>query len=197
MEVFQFLGQLATLDFSYKAFATRFHDGVGSKTKATTSRKIENRSRDGCYGDTLVFDDIVAFESRAMDFDPRRRTTTEPSARRNREVDRRRVRVGKTQDRKGCLMGKCRARASMRLSPENRFTVRGERVTMGMGKSVNAARKALQPAALDHTGQRSATDASVGGGPGGHEAFILGCEFQKSVEMAFRHGQNVTMKVPF
>lgn len=176
MKSFQFLGKLTTLDFSYEAFATRLHDGVGGKAEVAVSRKIENRSRDGRDGQTLIFDDIIAIEKRPMDRDPRGRAATEPSIRRNRELDHRRVRVGKAEDRKGRLVGKSHARASVRLSPENRFTVRRERIAMRMNESIDATRKALQPTAFDHTGQGSPADSGFGRGPGGYEAFILGCE---------------------
>ncbi len=46
---------------------------------------------------------------------------------------------------------------------------------MGVNESIDATRKAFQPAAFDHTGQRSPPDACFGGGPSGYEAFILRC----------------------
>lgn len=131
-----------------------------------------------------------------MDRDPRRRTATEPSMRRNRKLDRRGIRVGKAKDRKGRLMGKSHARASMRLGPENRFTIRRERIAMRMNESIDATRKALQPTAFDHTDQGSPANACFGRRPSGHEAFILGCELQEGVEVALWHGQNVTITVP-
>jgi hypothetical protein len=152
------------------------HDGVGSETQVAASRKIENRSRDGRDGQTLVFDDVTAVENRPVDRDPRRRTATEPSMRRNRELDLRRVRVGKAKNRKGCLMGKGHARASMRLGPENRFTIRGEGIAMRMNESIDTTRKTLQPTAFDHTSQGSPADAGFGRGASGHETFVLGCE---------------------
>ena len=95
---------------------------------------------------------------------------------RNRELDRRRVRIGKAEDREGRLVGKSHAWAAMRLGPENRFAIRRERIAMRMDESIDATRKALQPAAFDHTSEGSPADPGFGRRPSGHEAFILGCE---------------------
>jgi hypothetical protein len=94
-------------------------------------------------------------------------------------------------------MGKSHARASMRLGPENRLSIRREWIAMRMNESIDAARKALQPTAFDHAGQGSPADAGFGRGPSRHEAFMLGRELQEGVQVALGHGQNVTIIVTF
>lgn len=84
-------------------------------------------------------------------------------------------------------MGKSHTRASMRLGPENRLTIRGEPIAMRMGESVDPARHPLQASALHHTGQGPPADAGAGRRPGGYEAFFLGRELQECVEVALGH----------
>jgi hypothetical protein len=150
------------LDLSYKAFAARLRDGIVSEAQIAASRKVENRSRNRCDGQTLMLDDIAAAENRPVDRDPRGPTPAEPSIRRNRELDRRRVRIGKAKDRKGRLVGKSHVRAAMRLGPEDRLTIWRERIAMRVGEPIDATRNALQPAAFHHTGQGSSADTCFG-----------------------------------
>jgi hypothetical protein len=132
-------------------------------------------------------DHIVALEDRSVDRDACGCAAAEPSVRGNRELDLRGVRIGEAEDGESGLMRKSHAGAPMRLSPKDRFPIRGEWIGMRMDEAIDATGDALEAAAIDHTGERPPGDARVGRQPGGYEAVVFGGKLQEGVEVARWH----------
>jgi len=157
------------------------------ETHVSTTCKIEYSALHGRYRKAFMFDNVFVVELRLVNHDTRRPLSAKPCALRDREVNLRRIRIGKAKYNESSLVRKCHARTAVGLGPQDRFAIRRQRTGKQVRQAIDAPRYALQPAALDHAGECPAGNPGLGGPLRGHEPVMLGGEFQERIEMSPGH----------